>query len=1496
MNFQVARIRLAAVGPEPARFDPLEIDLRRDDQTGPADSVLFLPNTGGKTVLMRLLFSVLHPPVVERIGAEESAQRSKNLLGYVLDHDTSHVAIEWRRVHEGRFADDEALVIGLVAEWRGGRPTGKPQDLTRVWYSIRGPLELASVDRLNFEIDVASDGGPVRRRLPLRRFREQLEELRKSAARSKVEVSTTDVQRDWVEHLDRLGLDSALFRYQGEMNRNEAGASAIARFKQDRDFIEFFLNAVLDPAELDSLDREFDEVAEKVRRFPEYERRMQFEKAALTELEPLVDLIAGLGAARGESAEARTAALTLLAAFNGAEQAARSRLHDARERSVHHDADARRLTAEADRLRDHSREYRRQAAVLGRDEAEAAYKAASERVARADLDVRAWALTEELARYREAVAEVKALDEAWTAELERLRPLQRARDEAAARLAAHLSAQAVLAGSKVAAAKTRAAAARRRAVEARQYEVDARVEAGRLDANRQALEARLIQVAELRSRIVAKGLLAPDERTDRARDREKERALLAERRLDAIENEVNGLEIERARLDEEDRVATPRVADVSDAHSRLDADIRRAEAERRQLALHPLVIELAEAADFELELVGPALVDRLLGRAKQADDERVRIELQGADDRRAARALDDSGYLPPPAEIEIALARLHDAGIIGAQPGTRYIAEAIGKTRRDAVAANRADLAGGIVLTDPTDLPRAQTVLEGASLGPSMIIAVGTGEELAAAEHASAHRAFIVPPSDAVWDRAAAAAERERRRKRLDDLEHSRAVLQDRAVAARNLAEALSRHCATYPAGWLSMRTAERQHVSAELQRLTREGEARARRRAAITETVVGLRREAPGLRKTVQEADRRASDLDHLLEQETAVAGIGAEIERLRTEAASWRTEATDAAQKAADSYDEAERESAAALDHGRTVERINEELSKIVLAESASEPSLEEAKTLLERGDDLFELRARFDELDKRLHGETSASVVRGEREAAIKARNKLDESIATHPAEIRERAAILLASPDGGVLAGRRAAAERANTEARQARSAEQEAYSERDKANAELDALLDEIKSSKRAARIPEDQLPRDRHRAALLAADARQRAEETRRQATTAEEARDAALGDATTAERFAEGLVPLGTQLSMGLQLRDGVTLPDVAPFDGDYERAKAAGLGTAARLHSAIDSEHRAEQAWRNQDNAVRALLVRDEFSDLAATDRLHRRLSQSSPEALARDVSELVTDLRTSIRVLEGELTTLEQDRRLATTSLAKSVQKALGNLRLAETRSKMPANLRSWSGEPFLEVRFEKLPAEELDVRLRTFVTEVLNPTSDRPTGTMLLMRALDRAVGQFRVRILKPNESFAPIRVPVAELSSPTFSNGQRATVATALMLMLSELRRQSRSAARGASVGTLVLDNPLGNANAGFLIDVQRTVAAAAGIQLLYMTGIADHNALRRFTNVIALSNDSARRTMRRYVRANPMLLERLVPAQDGPGGRVSARRVVAVAEREPRTT
>jgi ABC-type transport system involved in cytochrome c biogenesis ATPase subunit len=69
VNYQMTGIRLSAVGPDPARFDPLELSFVNLDGTGPEDVVLYLPNTGGKTVLLRLLFGVLQPQAAERVGS-----------------------------------------------------------------------------------------------------------------------------------------------------------------------------------------------------------------------------------------------------------------------------------------------------------------------------------------------------------------------------------------------------------------------------------------------------------------------------------------------------------------------------------------------------------------------------------------------------------------------------------------------------------------------------------------------------------------------------------------------------------------------------------------------------------------------------------------------------------------------------------------------------------------------------------------------------------------------------------------------------------------------------------------------------------------------------------------------------------------------------------------------------------------------------------------------------------------------------------------------------------------------------------------------------------------------------------------------------------------------------------------------------------------------------------------------------------------------------------
>lgn len=1493
MKWHIARMRLVSVGPEPARYDPLELRFIAPDGSGPADSVLLLPNTGGKTVLLRLIFSVLHPPAVEKIGSEEtSGRRIRNLPGYVLERDTAHVAIEWRRAQDGQFIDDRALVTGLVAEWRGGRVTDSPTtDLLKVWYAVEGDGVSLDLDALSVDAIVEENGNATRRRYRLRQFRERLEESGRQ--RGAPQTTVTDVQRDWVEHLDAVGLDHALFRYQADMNHNEAGASAIARFREDVDFVKFFLKAVFDPAELGVLDREFAQVADKVRRHPEYEQRLRFGQAALAELSPLVELVQRATKARQEFEAARQHALDLGGAFARRAETAREEERVARERMSERDREARRLLTTADKLRDEAREYRKLAAEFWVGEATKALEAARERSGKAELEVRGWTVAEELAHIETAEAEVRALETAYAVELERLRPLQDDRDDTGRRLWRRIAADAVIATDDERKERERASTLRVEVSAARARERETVKEAARLDGLREAGELRLAEIAARRTALVTQGLLDKEEPAAEAQQREEGLAAAAFSRVEAIDVETTALHSEREALDQVERLVAPERTRVQRDLDRATSELERADAERAELRQHPTVRELAEAEEFDLELIGPRICERLHGRLAEADRERVNLELRGIEDRRAVSGLDACGLLPPPREVEAAIQLLSEAGVSGAIAGTRFLAEAVGASERARVVRHRADLVGGIVLTSLDDVARARAILEAAQLNPSMIIAVGPSQELIAAENApdDGRASFVIPPAESLWDPTASAAERVRRDSSLAALSTERGRLETRVAGARTLVDALDRHAQQYPPGWRARRGGERAAFAIDVARLDAERSARDARKTQITGKVSELREEAARQRTTGRAAQKRAATLAGLVEEEAKASLIRPDVERQRLEAERLRGVAKAAADAATTNEGTAQRAEQAARDHQSTAGARRRELASIKLAETPADPTFDEAVRLCaDRG--LAELRALFEELDRKLSAETSSSDVAARRNAAISTRDRLRAPFELHPEPLRVRAHALLGLPEGGDLLGRRAALGRADAELVAAKGLENEAFGADLQARTALQEVMREVQSARRSIKLPAERRPRDRQEATRLAEELRLSAEATQQQVSTAERDRELARGVADAAKGLADALTGFGAQLRVGLGLATDAALPAVPPFPGGVDAAGEAALSASQRIKVTSEAREAVEAELKARDAAVRGLLAREEFAALAVSDRLYRRLAQSSADLLARDAQDLVAELRASIGVLQSELATMAQDVRLATTSLAKSTNKALSYLRLAETRSRMPDSLRDWAGHPFLTVAFQKPPADELEARLRTLVTDLVSRPADLPKGTELLLTALDRAVGEFQVHILKPNQAFTLMRVPIAELSSPTFSNGQRSTVATALMLMFSELRRQSRAAATPASVGTLLLDNPFGNANAGFLIEVQRTVARAAGIQLVYLTGIADHNSLRHFPNVIALSNDAARRTLRRYVRANPELLAALIPAEPPPGGRVSASSVVPLATRD----
>jgi hypothetical protein len=210
----------------------------------------------------------------------------------------------------------------------------------------------------------------------------------------------------------------------------------------------------------------------------------------------------------------------------------------------------------------------------------------------------------------------------------------------------------------------------------------------------------------------------------------------------------------------------------------------------------------------------------------------------------------------------------------------------------------------------------------------------------------------------------------------------------------------------------------------------------------------------------------------------------------------------------------------------------------------------------------------------------------------------------------------------------------------------------------------------------------------------------------------------------------------------------------------------------------------------------------------------------------------------------------------------TLAKEVDAAVRLLLRVESASRLPEGLGPWTGQRVLRFRGVTRPKELAAVSARVEATlDQLMLSDRRPRGVDLVIRCVTDLVdtATLDVRILKPNAGEPGTPQPVSALA--TFSGGQRATVAILLYATLARLRASElRRRGREAGVGVLMLDNPLGKASAGFLVDQQLLVAQANGIQLVYATGVGDFDALDRFPVRVRLRNRGVvGRNLRRVV-------------------------------------
>ncbi|WP_406056425.1 hypothetical protein OG462_09685 [Streptomyces sp. NBC_01077] len=1528
--YELSRVRLYSIGPAGARYADTVLDLRgvgapvphpaptqaeffEEEPVGPPRrpapaGVLFLENGGGKSVLLKLIFSVMLPGHRNTLGGASSGVLRK----FLLADDCGHVALEWQHTLTG-----ELVVVGKASEWRGRQVSSDPRKFAEAWYSFRpGPglsldnLPVAEATSVRAPVEGAS--GATGRRRTMKGFRDAITEAGK--AYPHLEVYWEEIHDRWNEHLGELGLDPELFRYQREMNADEGEAAGLFAVKKDSDFTDLLLRAVTDTRDTDGLADLVGGFGNKLGRRAELTAEREFTAGSVDLLNRIVEAAGTRSTARDihTAAERRTRTLARRLSARAAVERARGAELAQQVTSAGH------AVAEAETARGRGALI---AAELAYRHASLALTAAEKGAAaqRRELtDARtmhsAWQAAEVVLRQR-AAGDRSARVAAAIREAERdAAPALAARAEAAADLVRALSAAAEEGERHAAEEEERSTALQDAGETAHRDATAAATEAQRARSEAGHLRQRLAEVEQETAEAVRAGWL-----DDTAPDADPARAALAA--SDAEKTTVAAWDTARetartaadrareaAGAESRAELAAARAADAAEAAGNAyDAERRAAEflaGEERLAELLSLpaatgsplpgqraaTAPLAETEDGDAEArdsaadegapggsapQGPLTVtefdryaDELRGMLDQAvtSAERQLFELRtaAADDSRILAALGDGGLLPPGPDVLATVEYLGEHGI-PALPGWRYLAQAVDPADHARVLAARPELVDGVVITDPVSYGRAREVLGTAALLPRSAVAVGTAAALLAPvpaqdaggrEDSGVHSVFLVPPNPAMHDEHAADEERHALRARAAARDEEIRTLAARLAGDRSLAARIGSWRADCPPGMLAelaaVATTARETAEAAAATLDEARTARVEADEAAAE--------AAQVRDERQEAAQRARRVAD------ALAGLAFRLRERSAWQAKLRELADDAAEAEARAQTCLERARAADEDR-RATQRSADDAHRTARALRAERAEIAGAPDSLPEGDApapraaLPTLREAY-----RAASQLYEKVGVGADLRAEQARAESDESAALAELDrltnkVRTRAEQLLESTDGADGPSRQAAAARAESLVQMLETRASEASEKLGRLRGESERLAPE--DGEAHTELPEDLVPADAERAQALLRTATAELASRTDALEAARAAHTGLLRDHRAAEDAAGGFDETAALLRDLLRDHTDEEREETEPYPGSLEEARTTAAearrslrGCTAELSSADASVREASDILVRHANSTRYEQVRT-----PARQQIRELPASALPEHAAKWAEAFAPRLR----VLTDELEQLERNRDSIVDRLRGLVESSLATLRSAQRLSRLPEGLGEWSGQEFLRIRFEEPDQATLAERLGEVVDEAtraaVKKNSDlRRDGMSLLLRGVQAALEPkgVSVEILKPDAVLRAERVPVGQMGD-VFSGGQLLTAAIALYCTMAALRSNDRGRDKHRHAGTLFLDNPIGRANATYLLELQRAVSDALGVQLLYTTGLFDTTALAEFPLVIRLRNDADLRAGLKYI-------------------------------------
>lgn len=1412
-----------------------------DITTGQAThSAILLRNGGGKTTLISLMLWLLCP---------DKPMPDKNQIDdYVQLDDRSVLVAEWQMDQQfslwtgkpGRY------LTGVFCEWRPAA-TQEGRKLERFFFATR---VLEDEPRLSLEhLPLFVIKHERRERRSLTSFRQEWRGLDHTYPQAEVEY--IDRVTRWREILERIGVDPELFRYQIRMNTREGGAAEPFMFKENERFVDFFLELMGEAAT-------GDEIATTIKTFrqellylrqqldPEYEL-LQTLTQQLIFLCEIADERDGLyDHLRSSYKEIRGATLAVNSWIEHWQQ--EQAMWKQREQTA---------LEEHIRQKDEAGQRRRRVLLLK-------HAAAGKRVQRLQADVIAsqnlvqekkrqviiWQAALPLRAVIRARAKAEGIEKQLRTLLKEHEPLLHTLQTSARRYAAALSAKVEQLRAEEQRLENLAHEQRAQARQLRDQANGQLMAAQEYDSQANTLSGEVAAFRAIRKQVEEQGIMLPGERWEEAQTRLLRQQSEQQEEQDTLDEIIHTLEQEQEALQKK---IDGLKADISKFDAQITVEqnlLKPAQKARQQIANNPVLHQYLEIPELDFDQLTPQAVE-ILRKERDAAEERIaQLRLSLMEQEAMIDYLSIYGILPPARAVIQVLEALKKEHIT-AWSGWQYLAESIREADRRSWLQRLPEMAFGIVLPDE-QWEHAHRLLQ--TTQPYLETPVVIFPRQAIQENISAHGWTIGPTSDAYFNPDAGSRELLTRQRRLQEQRQRQDDLASNASILKRSLDLLEHTFEHYPTSWWQqhqqlLADVQKQKSSIEKQLRTQEQELQ------YTKSQIAQRKEElKQLQVKRQQVRDYLTQLQaHKIQLTIDTDGLQEREHQLRAQAIFCR----DKAQKLRNQSDDQEEEAKYISQEEKRIAS-----SAILRERERSDIKYLEGEPPETQPGDIQSLRDQYEALVEQYQQKIGPHELRVRHEDALKeqrqANQQLKKKLSKSVSEQEVQDALnTLADPDE--------ADQRAN-DALEANFIAENDVKEQQKHLASAENNVQDIKrklmtqgmnENEGGENIPESEecCTEEAEEEERLAASNEQVA---LHQKNTEMAAQQKAGECSLRIESLGRVRMQIRTMQSGYAPLLAAVVMTDVASGKTEAETLLFPEAEQRAFREEDIDDvlqeleshlkqiqekKAKLDNRGRQISQAINRALneVNSEFKEVS----LARRLLEHEEGAFEQHCRMFLAELTDRQRWVAKQRENLQIHRDALVQQLLALAEAGIAFLSSATKYSKLPATLPDFEQRPFLRIHLTEYASREERVGKIADYLDALIKEKEIPSGTQLLQQVVRRLASPMSVQVLFPDPGNLHYVAPTRLMKE---SGGERLTSMVLLYCTLLCMRAAYRTKPAGKS-SCLILDNPMGVASRALFLKLQREVAQAMNIQLIYTTAIKDFAALDIFPNIIRIRND-----------------------------------------------